>query len=161
MLRAVLHVLTFPLQNIIWTKFSLSQVRHFVLLSLRYFGLNTTGAGSGIGRVTARFLLQRGYKVFLTDSNTAYLEETCTTHLISVLPKEKVQNYQWEKMDVTQDADVELAVKKCVSYFGRIDVLMNSLSIFQRGCFAVTSLTKTTDAGINVHISSLSTVKFC
>ena len=86
----------------------------------------STGAGSGIGRVTARYLLQRGYKVFLTDADGAFLEETCTKHLPSVLPEEKGKQWKWMKMDVTKDEEIKAAVESCINEFGRMDVLMNS-----------------------------------
>ncbi len=86
-----------------------------------------SGAGSGIGRATARYLLGRGFKVFLTDANVAFLEDTCTSHLPSVLANYKhKQNIAWAKMDVTREEEVKAAVATCISTFGRQDVLMNS-----------------------------------
>lgn len=85
-----------------------------------------TGAGSGLGRVTARYLLQKGHRVFLTDYNESFLEMTCTKHLNSVLPTNLACNFKWSKMDVSNGQDVTQAVLKCVEEFGTIDVLINS-----------------------------------
>lgn len=85
-----------------------------------------TGAGSGLGRVTARYLLLKGHRVFLTDYNESFLEMTCTKHLTSVIPTESTSNYKWSRMDVSNGEDVAQAVQKCVKEFGTIDVLINS-----------------------------------
>lgn len=85
-----------------------------------------TGAGSGLGRVTARYLLLKGHRVFLTDYNESFLESTCTKHLASVIPTELKSNFKWSRMDVSNGEDVAQAVQKCVEQFGTIDVLINS-----------------------------------
>ncbi|KAJ5145170.1 hypothetical protein N7448_002562 [Penicillium atrosanguineum] len=88
-----------------------------------------TGAGSGIGRVTARYLLERGYRVFLTDYNSAFLDDTCTKHLPSALSPEFQSNFKWALMDTTNHAQVVDAIKKCANEFGSIDVLINNAGI--------------------------------
>jgi NAD(P)-dependent dehydrogenase (short-subunit alcohol dehydrogenase family) len=85
-----------------------------------------TGAGSGIGRVVARDLLLKGHRVFLTDYNDAFLQDTCTKHLPSVIPEDKRQHFQWATMDVSKGEQVVAAVEACVREFGRLDVLVNS-----------------------------------
>lgn len=85
-----------------------------------------TGAGSGIGRVTARELLLKGYRVFLTDYNEAFLEDTCTAHLPSVVPVDKRGNFQWAQMNVCDQEQVTKAIERCVQAFGGIDILVNS-----------------------------------
>ncbi|EED20438.1 short-chain dehydrogenase, putative [Talaromyces stipitatus ATCC 10500] len=82
-----------------------------------------TGAGSGIGRVTARELLLKGYLVFLTDYNESFLEDTCTNHLPSVIPEDKRQNYNWAQMNVCDEEQITNAIALCVEKFGGIDVL--------------------------------------
>jgi NAD(P)-dependent dehydrogenase (short-subunit alcohol dehydrogenase family) len=86
-----------------------------------------TGAGSGIGRVLARELLLKNYRVFLTDYNDAFLQDTCTAHLPSVIPSDKHENFQWAPMNVCDMAQVTKAIAQCVQSFGGIDVLVNSL----------------------------------
>lgn len=87
-----------------------------------------TGAGSGIGRVVARHLLSKDHRVFLTDYNIDFLEDTCTKHLRSILPESKHANMKWAQMDVTSEEEVSKAISVCVAEFGGIDVLMNSKS---------------------------------
>jgi NADP-dependent 3-hydroxy acid dehydrogenase YdfG len=87
-----------------------------------------TGAGSGIGRVTARELLLKGYRVFLTDYNESFLEDTCTKHLPSVIPEDKYQNFKWSPMNVCDDEQITNAIGSCVREFGGIDILVNSSS---------------------------------
>ncbi|KAJ5703887.1 hypothetical protein N7493_011025 [Penicillium malachiteum] len=84
-----------------------------------------TGAGSGIGRVAARYLLQKGHRVFLTDYNSAFLDDTCTKHLPSVLTPELHANFKWSLMDTSNQSQVTEAVAKCAEEFGSIDVLIN------------------------------------
>jgi NAD(P)-dependent dehydrogenase (short-subunit alcohol dehydrogenase family) len=86
-----------------------------------------TGAGSGIGRVTARELLLKGYRVFLTDYNDAFLEDTCSKHFPSVVPNDKHENFKWARMNVCDEQQVTKAIALCVQAFGGIDVLVNSL----------------------------------
>lgn len=86
-----------------------------------------TGAGSGIGRVTARELLLKGYRVFLTDYNDAFLEDTCSAHLPSVIPSDKHESFKWAQMNVCDEQQVTKAIALCVQAFGGIDVLVNSL----------------------------------
>lgn len=89
-----------------------------------------TGAGSGLGRVTARYLLLKGHQVFLTDYNESFLEMTCTRHLPSAIPTQLCSNFKWSRMDVSNGEDVAQAVLKCVEEFGTIDVLINSETLF-------------------------------
>ncbi|KAL4865740.1 hypothetical protein BDV12DRAFT_145329 [Aspergillus spectabilis] len=88
-----------------------------------------TGAGSGIGRVAARELLRKGYRVFLTDYNEGFLEDTCTSHLPSVLPVDKHQNFKWAPMNVADEGQVANAIAACVRDFGGVDVLVNNAGI--------------------------------
>ncbi|KAL4862517.1 hypothetical protein BDV12DRAFT_178722 [Aspergillus spectabilis] len=88
-----------------------------------------TGAGSGIGRVVARELLLKGYRVFLTDYNEAFLQDTCIKHLPSVIPEDKQQHFKWAPMDVSKEDQVVAAIETCVREFGRLDVVINNAGI--------------------------------
>ncbi|KAL3465900.1 hypothetical protein BJX64DRAFT_285179 [Aspergillus heterothallicus] len=88
-----------------------------------------TGAGSGIGRVVARELLLKGYRVFLTDYNEAFLEDTCAKHLPSVIPEDKREHFKWAPMDVANGEQVAAAIETCVRDFGSLDVLINNAGI--------------------------------
>jgi len=75
-----------------------------------------TGAGSGIGRASARALLDDGYRVALIGRRAAPLQETAGSHPEAlVLP-----------CDVTDPAAVEGAFIEVRDQFGRLDVLFNN-----------------------------------
>jgi NAD(P)-dependent dehydrogenase (short-subunit alcohol dehydrogenase family) len=75
-----------------------------------------TGAGSGIGRATARAFLGAGWRVGLIGRRSAALEETAAGDAAAlVLP-----------CDVTDPAAVEAAFGAAVATWGRIDALFNN-----------------------------------
>ncbi|RMC36515.1 SDR family oxidoreductase [Paracoccus alkanivorans] len=74
-----------------------------------------TGAGSGIGRVTARVFLQAGWQVGLIGRREEALRETAGDAGALVLP-----------CDVTDAAAVDAAFDKAVTRWGRIDALFNN-----------------------------------
>lgn len=74
-----------------------------------------TGAGSGIGRATARAFIAAGWQVALVGRREEALRETAGTHDALVLP-----------MDVTDPAQVESGFARVEGAFGRLDVLFNN-----------------------------------
>ena len=74
-----------------------------------------TGAGSGIGRATARAFIAAGWQVALVGRREEALRETAGTHGALVLP-----------MDVTDPAQVEAGFARVETAFGRLDVLFNN-----------------------------------
>jgi NAD(P)-dependent dehydrogenase (short-subunit alcohol dehydrogenase family) len=74
-----------------------------------------TGASSGIGRVTAELMAQKGWQVAATSRAPAELQSWAGEHNVTVLP-----------LDVTDEASVAAAVKATVERFGQIDVLVNN-----------------------------------
>lgn len=75
-----------------------------------------TGAGSGIGRVTARAFLTTGWQVALVGRRADALEETANGSAAAmVIP-----------CDVTNPASVETAFGKLRADWGRLDVLFNN-----------------------------------
>ena len=75
-----------------------------------------TGAGSGIGRVTARAFLAAGWDVALVGRRAEALIETADAHAAAlVLP-----------CDVTDPASVDAAFTKLRDQWGRLDVLFNN-----------------------------------
>ncbi len=78
-------------------------------------GIVITGAGSGIGRATARRFLKDGWRTALIGRREDALHETADGQPALILP-----------CDVTDDAAVDLAFDRIVSEWGRLDVLFNN-----------------------------------
>ena len=86
-------------------------------------GAGSVGPGWGNGKATAVVFAREGAKVFAVDVNLAEAEETkgiidqeggeCTAH----------------KADVSNAAEVEAFVKRCMEIYGRIDILHNNVGI--------------------------------
>jgi NAD(P)-dependent dehydrogenase (short-subunit alcohol dehydrogenase family) len=79
-----------------------------------------TGAGSGIGKVTALKLAAMGAKVAVIDINEETLEQVRST--ICTNGGEAVAH----TVDITQNADIEKAVAEITAHFGHIDILVNN-----------------------------------
>lgn len=78
-----------------------------------------TGAGSGVGRVTARAFLDAGWNVVLTGRRVAPLEETANGH----------GNARVIPMDVADPASVDAGFAKVEAEFGRLDALFNNAGV--------------------------------
>ena len=83
-----------------------------------------TGAGRGMGMYIAKAALAAGHKVVATGRNTDKVAKALgeSANLLVV------------KLDVTNPADAESAVKAVIDKFGRIDVLVNNAASFYAGC---------------------------
>lgn len=90
-----------------------------------------TGASSGIGREIARFLAQRGARVFGTARN----------------PKSAgpVPGVELVRMDVTDDASVSAAIQEIVQKAGSIEILVNNAGYNLTGALEETSLQEARD----------------
>ena len=84
-----------------------------------------TGAGRGMGVDIAKAALAAGHKVVATGRNTDKVAEALG----------KSVNLLIVKLDITNPADAESAVKAAVDKFGRIDVLVNNAANFYAGFF--------------------------
>lgn len=73
-----------------------------------------TGASSGIGKVTALYLAERGYYVFAGARRLERLEEVRGVNLEPLA------------LDVTSDEAVESAMRQIMARKGRLDVLVNN-----------------------------------
>jgi NAD(P)-dependent dehydrogenase (short-subunit alcohol dehydrogenase family) len=84
-----------------------------------------TGAGRGMGLDIAKAALTAGYRVVATGRNTNKVAQAIgeSANLLVV------------RLDVTNPADAESAVKAAVDRFGRIDVLVNNAASFYAGFF--------------------------
>src|SRR5258707_255130 len=83
-----------------------------------------TGAGSGIGRATARSLARRGARVVVTDIDP---------DRATVVAAELGEQAAAARCDVTSIADLEAARDLARDRFGRIDVVMNNVGILAIG----------------------------
>jgi meso-butanediol dehydrogenase / (S,S)-butanediol dehydrogenase / diacetyl reductase len=86
-----------------------------------------TGAGSGVGRATARRMASDGYRVTLAGRRETTLRETADLMGASCLVA---------VCDVTDAAAVTAMVSTTVQTFGRIDVVVNNAGISRSGDFA-------------------------
>jgi NAD(P)-dependent dehydrogenase (short-subunit alcohol dehydrogenase family) len=84
-----------------------------------------TGAGSGIGRATARLLAERGGAVVAVDINRPGAEETAALALAAGGRAEA------SGCDVTRAEDVDAAVTLARRAFGRLDVVVNCAGILR------------------------------
>ncbi len=107
-----------------------------------------TGAGQGIGRATAEFLLNHSYAVSLWENDPNALAgaqaELAPTH----------PDTQFLACDVSDEKSVKKAVANTAKHFGRIDALVNNAAIMQS-----TSIDKLTFAewnqAIGVNLSGM------
>jgi len=92
-----------------------------------------TGAGSGIGRATARLLAERGGAVAVADVNPVAAEETAAA--IRTAGGRVVAS----GCDVTRATDVDAAVARVRDTFGRLDLVVNCAGILRLAPLAETS----------------------
>ena len=84
-----------------------------------------TGAGRGMGVDIAKAALVAGYEVVATGRSTDKVAKALG----------QSDNLLIVKLDITNPADAESAVKAAVEKFGRIDVLVNNAANFYAGYF--------------------------
>jgi NAD(P)-dependent dehydrogenase (short-subunit alcohol dehydrogenase family) len=89
-----------------------------------------TGAGSGIGRATAKIFAREGARLLLAD-----LAEAAGAETVQLL-KDAGTTAIFVKADVAKPADVERLVAKTVEAYGRIDCAFNNAGI--EGALALT-----------------------
>jgi len=82
-----------------------------------------TGAGSGMGRATARLLAAEGASVTAADIDSAGAEETARAIVAAGGRAESVAG------DVSRRADAERYVGATLDRFGRIDILVNNAGL--------------------------------
>ncbi len=85
-----------------------------------------TGAASGIGLVSARYLCEAGASTALLDIDSKRGPE------VEASLRDQEHEVLYVPCDVSQDADCRAAVQKVVETFGRIDILFNNAGIIIR-----------------------------
>lgn len=86
-----------------------------------------TGAGSGIGRATAKIFAREGAKIVLAD----VVEDGGLQTLAMI--GDSGRDAIFIKTDVSRESDVEAAVAKAVSTYGRLDCAFNNAGIEGQG----------------------------
>ena len=86
-----------------------------------------TGAGSGIGRATARSMATRGARVAVSDVDAERAEETAA--LVERAGGKAIA----VKVDVAEQADLEDLRDQCLKQFGRVDVVFNNVGVLAMG----------------------------
>ena len=89
-----------------------------------------TGAGRGMGLDIAKAALAAGNKVVATGRNTDRVTKALGDS----------ENLLVVKLDITNFADAQAAVKESVEKFGKIDVLVNNAASFYAGYFEELSM---------------------
>lgn len=79
-----------------------------------------TGAGSGFGEGMARLFSAEGAKVVIADIN-----EVAGKRVAQVIQQQGGQA-EFQKTDVTKDAEVKALVDAAVKRFGRVDIMVNN-----------------------------------
>ena len=86
-----------------------------------------TGAGSGIGRATARLFAAEGGRVVVVDVNAADAEKT-----VALIKEEGGEAFA-VAADVSRDADCRATVERTVAAYGRLDVAFNNAGVGASG----------------------------
>jgi NAD(P)-dependent dehydrogenase (short-subunit alcohol dehydrogenase family) len=86
-----------------------------------------TGAGSGIGRATARSLARRGCAVLVSD-----LDEARAASVAAELEAEGGRAAS-VRCDVAHDDDVLTLADTALSTFGRVDIVMSNVGVIAKG----------------------------
>lgn len=90
-----------------------------------------TGTSSGLGKWLATEALRQGHRVILTARKTADIEELAAQYPGTALAA---------RLDVTEAASIEGAIRAGLEKFGRIDVLVNNAGYALRGAAEECSL---------------------
>lgn len=79
-----------------------------------------TGAGSGMGRATARLFAEEGARVAVTDR---------TLELAEAVASEMGADARAWKMDVSDAGEIVRVVDEAAAHFGRLDIVVNNAGI--------------------------------
>lgn len=105
-----------------------------------------TGASSGIGLDTLRLFAEAGYKVYGAARNVAPIEQLAHPDMVGL------------KMDLTDSAAVEAALKTIIEQEGRIDILVNNAGY---GSFGPMEEVPIEEAERQLRVNVLGAVRLC
>jgi 3-oxoacyl-[acyl-carrier protein] reductase len=103
-----------------------------------------TGGGRGIGRETARELLEAGVKVMTCSRTKEEVAQTC-----SELAKQTGGDIRHVAADMTKPGDIKKLVSETLSAFGTVDILVNNAGTMYSGRFA-----EMTDEGLQKQLDT-------
>src|SRR5271165_3635493 len=83
-----------------------------------------TGAGSGIGRATAKIFAREGARLVLAD-----VVEEGGNQTLAMLADTGHHDAVFIKTDVANPSDVDAAIAKAVATYGRIDCAFNNAGV--------------------------------
>jgi len=86
-----------------------------------------TGAGSGIGRATARLFAQEGARICSASRTLTHAEATAQTVI-----QEGGEAFA-VSVDVSRSSDVETLAERVLTRFGQVDILVNNAAIGHTG----------------------------
>jgi NAD(P)-dependent dehydrogenase (short-subunit alcohol dehydrogenase family) len=87
-----------------------------------------TGASSGIGKATAKYFAEQGWKVAATMRSPEKEAELT-----------EIENVSIYQLDVSDTASINKAAQQIVSDFGTVDVLLNNADYGSYGILEATS----------------------
>jgi NAD(P)-dependent dehydrogenase (short-subunit alcohol dehydrogenase family) len=108
-----------------------------------------TGAGSGIGRATARTFAMEGAKVIVSDIN-----EKDGLATVESIKKENGEAH-FIKCDVSSEDQVKYLVDKTIERYGRLDCAYNNAGVEGLPCSTVECSTENWDKTINVNLKGV------
>ena len=114
-----------------------------------------TGAGSGLGRSYAIALASRGAKVLINDLGSSLDGSGRSVNIASNVAKEIVESggeALADNSDVTDKKSVDKMIKKVLSAWGRVDVLVNNAGILRDKSFSKITI-EDFKAVIDVHLN--------
>jgi NAD(P)-dependent dehydrogenase (short-subunit alcohol dehydrogenase family) len=83
-----------------------------------------TGGGSGIGRAIALEFAREGARIVIAE-----FDETSGAAVASEIGEAA----RFQKCDVSQEADVEVAIKATIDAFGGLDIMVNNAGVGEQG----------------------------
>lgn len=111
-------------------------------------GAGSSGPGWGNGKATAVLFAREGASVLAADLNLAAAEETC-----GIIRDEGGQCETFEA-DVSRAEQVEAMVQRCLSAYGRVDILHNNVGILEIGG-PVEASEESWDRVVDVNLKSM------